>query len=806
MIHTRFFLLFLGCLSLSSADQQAIPYTILTVAGSTSVGDGGPALAALFSQTEGIAVGQGNIYVADADNHRVRKIAPNGTISTVAGTGIGGFSGDGALASEAMLNQPYGLAVDTIGNLYIADLGNARVRKVTGDGRIQTVAGGGATPQPDALNGPALNAQFNAPRNVAVDPDGTLYISDFGASTVYRVSPAGILTILAGTGTAGYSGDGTSANLAQLKAPAGIASDGAGSVYIADSGNNCIRLVLRDVISTFFAAAIPTGVAFSGATLYVAASDYVGSQYAAYNGLSAARDVAVDSAGNLYATTGQFVTEVTAAGAVNSIAGSGIGLYYSGDGGPASAARFRDPSRMAIDAQGNMYVADTANNRIREIAPDGSIVTIAGTGTPGLDGDSGPALHARLNAPQGVAIDAGNNIYVADTGNNKIRKIAPDGTISTFLDGLNNPEYAAVSAAGSLYVADTGNDRVLLVSQAGVISVLAQVLKPAAVVVDESGNIWISELTRVSKIDQTGLISVAVDRLNTPRGLAFTTDGVLLIAESGRNAVRSWTPAGGLVTIAGTGVAGFSGDGGLATAAQLNAPSDIAVDANGVIWVIDSANNCIRTMTAAMGTPPAQQFSSATLVNAASLLPGNLAPGEIVSIFGAGFDPVQTELLFDGNSATTFYVGPNQINALAPATLTAGSSTQIGISVDGSIVSTFSATVDAAVPGIFTIPNAAGQAAATNQDGSINSTMNPADRGSVIVLYATGQGADLSNVSLTIGGYDAALIYAGPAPGFPGLMQINAQVPSGFLTPGILPVVLSIGDVSSQDGVTIAVR
>src|SRR5271170_5945315 len=212
-------LLWLGYIALLRADQAVAPtYTIQTVAGSNSVGDGGPALSALFSQTEGIAVdSQGNIYVADADANRVRKIASNGTISTVAGTGVPGFAGDGGPANAAMLNQPYGLALDPAGNLFIADLGNARVREMTVNGNIHTVAGGRSLPQgATALGGPVVDATFTAPRNVTLDPDGTLYISDFGANIVYRVSPAGNLTVLAGTGTAGYSGDASSSNLAQL--------------------------------------------------------------------------------------------------------------------------------------------------------------------------------------------------------------------------------------------------------------------------------------------------------------------------------------------------------------------------------------------------------------------------------------------------------------------------------------------------------------------------------------------------------------------------------------------------------------
>ena len=810
----RFVLLSLYLLmhiSVRAADvANGATYIIQTVAGSNSVGDGGPALQALFSQTEGIAVDSlGNIYVADADANRVRKIGTNGVISTIAGTGVAGFAGDGGPANAALLNQPYGLALDAAGNLYIADLGNGRVRKMTvADGKIQTVAGGGSLQEGHtAIGAPATAATFIAPRNVALDPDGTLYISDFGANIVYKVSPAGILTVLTGTGTAGYSGDDSSANMAQVNSPAGIASDGDGALYIADSGNNCVRKVYLNVISTVFNVTAPTGVAYGGGVVYVAGSNYFGTLLTPFAGVASALDVTTDTAGNVYATTGPFVIDVTNTGVVNTLAGSGSGIYFGGDGGPANLARFHSPSGIAMDGQGNKYIADTANHRIREITAAGIVATIAGTGVAGADGDGGAAALALLNLPQSVAVDGNNNLYVADTGNGKIRKIDAKGNISTVLDNLSNPEYVAVDRTGAVYVADTGNDRVLKLDTSGNVSVLAQVLKPAAVMVDGNGNVWLSELTRVSQIAANGAFSIIANGLQTPRGLALTNSGELLIAETGTNLVRGWTATGGLSTIAGTGTAGYAGDGASAAASELDAASDLVIESTGVIWIADSGNNCIRTLTvsAPVVTPPAQ-ITAATLVNAASLLPGDVAPGEIVTIFGSGFDPKKTQLLFDGQAATTFYIGSSQINALAPANLKPGSTTQISIVVDGAATTVFSANIEGTVPGLFTVAGGAGQAAALNSDGSANSAANPAARESVIVLFATGQGGDLSDVSVTIDSYSAALSYAGPAPGFPGLMQINAQIPGGFLPPGILPVVMSIGSVNSQDGVTIAVR
>jgi uncharacterized protein (TIGR03437 family) len=191
--------------------------------------------------------------------------------------------------------------------------------------------------------------------------------------------------------------------------------------------------------------------------------------------------------------------------------------------------------------------------------------------------------------------------------------------------------------------------------------------------------------------------------------------------------------------------------------------------------------------------------------NAASLAAGAIAPGEIITIFGTGFDPANTQLLFDGQPATLFYTSATQINALAPASLAANSTTGMSIVVDSATIVGSPVSVVAAAPGIFTVSGGAGQAAANNQDGRLNSASNPAARGSVVSLYATGQGSNAGAITLTIAGYNAPLLYAGPAPGFPGLMQINAQIPGGFLPPGIQAVVLSVGGVVSQAGVTIAI-
>ncbi len=779
-------------------------YTIQTVAGNDNSGAAASALSVALGQPEGIAVDHsGNVYFAEAANNRVRKVGTDGSIQTVAGTGVAGFSGDGGPAASAELNQPYGLAIDPAGNLYIADLGNSRVREITLAGVIQTVAGGGTLPAANSgQGGPATAAQLMQPRNVAVDAGGSLYISDFGANQVYQVNVGGTLLLMAGTGTAGYTGVGTSALLAELNAPAGLAADSNGDLYVADSGNNRIRKIYNGVIITVFNTPSPTGIALDATgMLYVAAASYFGTVVQQISGIASANDLTLDRSGNIYTTSGAFVIEIPSSGIVTTIAGSGSSPNYGGDGGPATAAQLNSPSGIAVDSSGNWYIADTSNNRIREVTSAGVINTIAGTGTAGSTGDNGPASAAELSAPRAIAIDSSNNLYIADSGNNEVRKITPAGTISTIANQLNNPTSVAVDTQGSVYIADSGNSRIVQVTVSGTANTFAKLVGVLAVAVDPSGNIVAADSTQIWSVASNGALTSLVGGLTSPNGLAYASDGTLFIADTGANVIRQFNTSSELTAIAGTGTAGFSGDGASALAAQLNAPAGIAIGANGTLLIADTGNNRIRSLTPAA---VAAELTTVSLVNAASLLTGPIAPGEIVTVFGSGFDASNTQLLFNGQVATLFYASATQINALAPSTLAPGSSATLSVVVDGAPVAGSSVSIVSAALGIFTT-NATGQAAAINQDGSVNSASNPAPRGSVVSIYATGQGSGSATATLTIGGYNAPLLYAGPAPGYSGLMQINAQIPGGFLPPGIQTMVLTVAGASSQPGVTLAI-
>jgi sugar lactone lactonase YvrE len=347
----------------TSASGASSGGTITTIAGSGLQGfsgDGGAATSAKLNEPDGVAVdGKGNIYIADLRNGRVRKVSPGGTISTFAGTGVWGYSGDGGPAISAQLYAPQGVAVDVQGNVYIADRNNYRVRKVSAGGTITTIAGTGKCLGGTCFSGdggPATSAQLYSPSGVAVDGNGNLYIADRDNSRVRKVSSGGTITTIAGTSTKGFSGDGGPATKAQLYYPDAVAVDGIGNVYIADTFNNRVRKVSRG-------------------------------------------------------------------GTITTIAGTGA-CGLPSDGGPATSATVCNPRGVAVDGQGNVYIGDTNNSRVRKVSPGGTITTFAGTGTCGnVVGNGGPATLAQLCTPWGVAVDGQGNVYIAEEGRSRVRKV-----------------------------------------------------------------------------------------------------------------------------------------------------------------------------------------------------------------------------------------------------------------------------------------------------------------------------------------------------------------------------------------------
>jgi uncharacterized protein (TIGR03437 family) len=555
---------------------------VTVVAGSGTSGyggDNGLATGAQLNQPHGVAIDSaGNLYIADTGNQCIRKVS-NGVITTVAGSQAAGegFSGDGGAATNAQLFLPQGVAVDSAGNLYIADTTNNRIRKVA-NGVITTFAGGGSS---FGDNGPATSAQLIAPHGIAVDSAGSLYIADTDNERIRKVAN-GVITTVAGTGSAVFNGDNIPAANANLYLPQGVFVDTAGNIYIADTNDNRIRKVAAGVITT------------------VAGNGTAG--YSGDNGTSTSAEVnlpqsvAVDSAGNVYiADTGNSRIRKVATGTISTVAGNGT-AGFSGDNGPATSAQFNQPEGVAVDTNGNVYVADTGNNRIREIS-GGIVTTLAGTGAAGFSGDSGAAASAQLNQPKGVAVDTNGNVYIADTGNNRIREIS-GGVITTIAGGgtstgtsgsatgikLNLPQGVFADLSFNVYIADTGNNLVRLVA---------------------NGTSFLTTIAGTGAAGYTGDGGVpTVAELNQPQGVFADVAGNLYVADTNNNRIRA-ASEGSIATLAGGGTAGL-GDGGAPSSAQLFAPRGIALDAAGDLFISDTGDNRIRyvanTSTLAINT------------------------------------------------------------------------------------------------------------------------------------------------------------------------------------------------------------
>jgi len=346
-------------------------------------------------------------------------------ITTIAGNGIHSYGGDGSPGTAAELFTPSGVCADAIGNLYIADYFNMRIRKLDTAGIITTIAGDG-TPAFGGDGGPATDAQLYYPVCLCLDKSGNLYFSDYENDRVRKINSAGIISTVAGNGVNGDGGDGGPATTAQLFQPGGICTDATGNLYITDVWNSRVRKVnTRGIISTFAGNGV---AAYSGDGGPATAAE-----------LNAPNSVCIDAQGNVYIAddANYRIRKVDTSGIISTFAGTGM-EGYSGDGGPATAAQFYGGTGLTMDAAGNLYFTDVVNFVIRKISISGIISTVVGSGIQGYSGDGGPALSAELNQADDVYSDAAGNLYIADQNNNRIRKVSVAHTSVTPVANYDN--------------------------------------------------------------------------------------------------------------------------------------------------------------------------------------------------------------------------------------------------------------------------------------------------------------------------------------------------------------------------------
>src|SRR5579862_5205284 len=406
---------------------------IKTVAGDNTYGyggDGGPALSAQLSSVDGITVNSGgtSVTIADTNNVRIRQFTVGGNINTVAGDGGTGFCGDGVLATASCLYYPEGVTLAPSGMLYVSDSNNERIRAFTVGGDINTVAGDGSVSVATVVNGvPPTGVTFYYPWGVYEDPSGNVYIADQYDQMVRElVSLSDVVNTFAGTGTAGYNGDNQAATSAELNYPTGVARDSSGNIYIVDANNCAIREVNTAGTITTFAGTETCGYSGDGGAASSAELYYPEGVY-------------IDGKNNVFIsdTYNHVVREVTG-GIINTIAGIPGELGYAGDGGPATSARLYYPSAVAEDGAGNIYIADSYNHRIRQVnASTGNINTVAGNGACAFSGD-GVAIENSLCYPQGIWADANGNFFIADSGNDRMRWVNAAGLMTTFAGNGNN--------------------------------------------------------------------------------------------------------------------------------------------------------------------------------------------------------------------------------------------------------------------------------------------------------------------------------------------------------------------------------
>jgi len=524
-----------------------------------------------------------------------------GNLKTIAGNGTAGYSGDGGPAITAELNTPDGIAFDTHGNLYIADVSNNVIRKVDTLGNITTVAGNG-TRGFSGDGGQATAAELNAPFGVSLDAAGNLYIMDTLNARIRKVDIAGTITTIAGNGTFGFAGDGGPASSATLSEVQGARFDTAGNLYVPQCGPAAVR-------------------------------------------------------------------KIDTSGTITTVAGNGTD-GFSGDGGPATAAQLNCPSGVVVDNTGKLFIADYNNDRIREVNASGVITTIAGNGTPGFSGDGGPALAAEVNVPNDVDLDSAGNLYIADSGNNRVRKIDTTGIITTVVGGLNNAGSAGVNAPSALafdlkdnlYFSDTGNNAIREVFPAGALvfptTTVGTAAAPLTVTLSNIGNVAVEIASGAS----FALSGNATD---------FSLIGGTCLASP-----ATLAPKGGSCTL------------------QIGFKPTAAGTRNLTVSVTDNAVFSPQSFQiSGMGSSTSLPAVVLTTISPVGVTAG--AGNTTITATGANFTSTSV-VKFNSTPLTTTFVSATQVTALVPAALLATVST-------AAVTVTDSASESSSKPAVFTI-------------------------------------------------------------------------------------------------------
>ncbi len=565
-----------------------------------------------------------------------QQLTPQYAISSAAGTGTLSNSADGGVASTTPINKPVGVAVDKAGNMYFSEANTSagnlsnRVRKVSAAGILSTVAGttGTGSNGYTGNGGPATAARLNNPYGLEIDRDGNLLIGDISNYVIRKIDfTTGLINNVAGSHAAGYTGDDGPATAAKINVGYTAAGDSAGNIYIADSNNNVIRRVdIHGAISTFAG----TGTAGHAGDGGPARSATLNKPYSVW----------CDPADNIYiselGTGASWIRLIDTAGIIHTISGIGT-AGYNGDG-QATGVELNTPHGAVTDGLGNVFIADETNDVVRKIDASGNLTTIAGQhGSAGVTGDGGVGTAAKVNLPYGMAIDANNNLFEADAGGYKVRRLS----LNTALPATR---VASASAAQKLFVSSavavtpataefTPSSEFALGTLSGcalgsslaanAVCTMPVTFTPAAPgsrsaqlkVTDSGGNVSVIGITgtgnapavafeaaTITTVAGTGTAGysgtsapASTAQVSAPRGGVVDSGGNIYFADSGNNAIRRIDAASGVITtVAGTGQAGYSGDGATATAAQLNAPAKVVVDAAGDLYIADTGNSVIR--------------------------------------------------------------------------------------------------------------------------------------------------------------------------------------------------------------------